>query len=156
MTQSPACNRAAELASRELCIYRQAIEMIEPVAARPRRQLLFSRDGERFLKTGNGFSALGISRRHDAALAGIHAKPVDVADAKRHGRPRRTYKAVLPKRFDAGDFEICAEAAARFVEREAGEPAGDFLERRGAEERGARGVGVVGEAAGRCFRPDRK
>ena len=60
-------------------------------------------------------------------------------------------EAVFPKRLDAVDFEIRAEAAAGFVEREAGKPSGDFGERGGAEERRAGRIGVVGEAAGRVL-----
>ena len=52
---------------------------------------------------------------------------------------------VFPESGDAVDFERGAETLAGFVDGETGEPVGDGVERRGGDDGGAAGDGVVGD-----------
>jgi len=127
----------------------EAVEMVEAGAGRPRGKRGFAELGEALLEAVECDAGKGIARRNRAAGAGIAALEMNFADLEAHGAALIfAEELVFPEGGHAIDFEGCAEAEADFVERETREPFAYGLQRRGGDDGGAVGDGVVGKAAG--------
>src|SRR5258708_8197681 len=147
--------------------------MVEAGGWGPGRQSFAAEAAEALLEGGDFGAGLRVACGEGAAGAGVAAVEVDFADAEAHHAafvfavelifPERGQMSVRARSFrgdfrpgnlSAIDFERGAKAPARAVERQAGEPVADGSQRRGGNNRGAAGDGVVGKAFGRVAHQD--
>jgi len=127
--------------------------MVEAGAGGPGRQGGFAELGEAFLEAFEDFAGLGIAWRNGTAGAGIAALEIYFADFEAdYAAFVFAEELIFPERGDAIDFERGAETLAGFVNGDARKtllrgtkPVCDGFERRGGDDGGAAGYGVVGE-----------
>src|SRR5262249_38857033 len=111
---------------------------------------------EEFCEAGPVFSGAWIARRNGTAGAGIAAFKRDFADFETHDVIFiGSEELVFPKRRYTFDLECGAEAFARFIQRDSGEPVADRLQGSGGDDRGAGSEAVVGKAFARVADDDR-
>src|ERR1700738_1251433 len=142
--------------------------MVEAGGWSPRRERFAAQVAKTFLETGEVGAGLRVARGDGTAGARVAALEVDFADAEAHDAalvfavelifPERGQVSVragsLRGNVDPIDFERGAKTLPRGVERQAGEPIAHRLQRRGGNNRGAVGDGVVGKAFGRVAHED--
>src|SRR5258707_3672662 len=147
--------------------------MVEAGGWGPGRQSLAAQVAETFLEAGAFGGGLRVATRNGAAGAGVAALEVHFADAEAHHAafvfavelifPERGQVSVgtrsfrgdfRPGNLSAIDFERGAKAPARAVDRQAGEPVADGSQRRGGNNRGAAGDGVVRKTFARVAHQD--
>ena len=148
------------------------VEVVEARAGRPGGESGFAEMGEMFLKAGEYLAGAGIARGNRAAGARVAALEDDFADGEADNAAFVfTEETIFPEggqgfaAVSAGgvgiDFKCGAKALASFLERYAREPLGtrgkprtDSAERRGRDEGGAVGDGVVRETVRRMANDD--
>jgi len=139
---------AAGLGGGDASIGGEAVEVVEAGGGGPRGESGFAELREAFLKGFDGNAGVRIARRDRAAGAGIAALEAYFADGEADDAAFLfAEEAVFPEGGDAVDLESGAEAKAEVVDGKAGEPSGNGLERRGGDDGGAAGDGVIGKAA---------
>src|SRR3974390_3353466 len=137
------------------------VEVVEARAGRPCGESRFAEMGEMFLKAGENLAGARIARGNRAAGARVAALEGDFANGEADNAAFVfSKKAIFPEGrqgFAAGsaglvdiDFKSGAKALASFLERYAREPLGtrgkpfaDSAERRGRDDGGAVGDGVI-------------
>src|SRR5713226_1859186 len=143
----------------------QAVEMVEAGGWRPGGQRLAAQLAEAFLESGDVGAGLRVARGNGAARARMAALEIHFADAEAHHAALVfAVELIFPERGQASirarpgvvnvDFERGAEAPSGTVERHAGEPVADRLQRRSGNNRRAAGDGLVGETFGRVAHQD--
>ena len=150
----------------------ELVEVVEARAGRPGGESGFAEMGEMFLKAGEYLAGAGIARGNRAAGARVAALEDDFADGEADNAAFVfTEETIFPEGgqgFAAGsaggvgiDFKCGAKALASFLERYAREPVGtrgkpltDSSERRGRDDGGAVGDGVVRETVRRMANDD--
>ena len=132
----------------------EAIEVVEAVAGRPRRQGGLAELGEKFLEAFEDFTGAGITRGYRAAGAGMAAFKIHFANFEADDAAFfLAEELIFPEGGDAVDFERGTEAFADFIHADAGKalgrrrkPLGNCLKGSGGHDRGTAGDGFVGEA----------
>ena len=133
----------------------ETIKMVEAGAGGPRGERGFAEMSEAFLEAVERDAGEGIARGDGATRAGIAALEMDFADLEADDAALVfAEELVFPEGGHAFNFERGAEAQADFVQREAGKPFANGLERSRGDDRGAVGDGVVGKTAGRIADED--
>ncbi len=117
----------------------QSVEVIEAIGGRPRRQLRVAQVGEAFLKATVRSSGLRFARGNWTARARVAALEGNITDLEAHDIALAIGEELIFPEWRQGfgrargagciDFERGAETPARFVERHAGKPTANSLER---------------------------
>ena len=123
--------------------------MLEAFGVRPGRKLGAAQMGELFLEADIVDTGVGIARGDWAADAGVTAFEIDFADAETDDAAQLgAEELIFPEGRDSVDFECSAETETGVGGSEAGEPAGDGVERGRGDDGRAVGDEVVGDAVG--------
>jgi len=124
--------------------------VIEAPGVRPGRKLRAAKFAEALLESAVGGAGVRITRGNWAAGAGVAALEGDVADLEAYDATfALSEELIFPKRGHAFCLKRGAESPAGFVERYAGKPLADRLERCSGNNRRAGGEAVIGKTVAR-------
>ena len=133
----------------------KAVEMVEPLTRRPRRQRRLTKLREALLEAIEHHAAKRIPRRHRATRTGIATLERNIPNLKAHHAAFIfAEQTVFPERRHSIDFQRRAKALPYIVDRKPRKPFAHTLQRSGRNNRGPVSDGVVRETARRITHDD--